>query len=431
MSDKSRDPSLPPIGAEPRDTGPLPALPRTASQPSRPAAPVLVPNSLIGGRYRVLQLLGEGGMGRVYSAVHVDLEKRFALKVLRPELCDEPAAAELFRSEARAASRIGHPNIIEVTDFGRTDDGSLYIVMEHLRGESLAARLDRVRFLATEPSLRILLQVAQALGAAHAAGIVHRDLKPDNVFLVPREGDDDLVKILDFGVARVRGGAEGDVGISGTLGYMSPEQASGGEQDARTDVFSFGVMAYEMLTGMLPYEVFTLASAVTLAGRPRPAPPSQARPSLALDPTLDQLVLRCLEPDSARRPSSMQEVEWCLVAAGAAPIATIAERDARQLGLRTSGALATPAPAPASMPSTAFRPPPAQEPKLDLDPVAVASARLTRRERQARYEPPGDPLVPKLLRLAAWGVAAVVVFELWRRGGLSSAFVALRKTLGL
>ena len=210
---------------------------------------------MIDNRYRVLRKIGEGGMGTVYAAEHVEIGKIVAIKILHPHYSTEQELVERFRREARAASRIGHPNIIDVMDFGTTDDGCAYFIMEHLDGIDLADVLSHERRLDPNRSCQITIQICRALAAAHAAGVIHRDLKPENIFLVARDGKADFVKVLDFGVARSAGRSQRltNPGIAmGTPEYMAPEQAAGGVVDHRSDIYSVGALLYEMVTGQPP-----------------------------------------------------------------------------------------------------------------------------------------------------------------------------------
>jgi serine/threonine protein kinase len=215
-------------------------------------------------RYRIDAVLGEGGMGVVYRAEHLHLRKPFAVKVLLPEWSSMPEVVARFEREAVAAGSIDSPHVAAATDSGRLPNGSFFLVMEYVKGRTLrtaleAAPLDPAR------AVHILRGMAAALHAAHELGIVHRDMKPENIMLIERDGDPDFVKVLDFGIAKVTGfgaGAKGDktkaltqVGaIIGTPTYMSPEQAIGQAVDARTDLYSAGVICFEMLTGHCPFE---------------------------------------------------------------------------------------------------------------------------------------------------------------------------------
>ncbi|MBC7976028.1 MAG: serine/threonine protein kinase, partial [Myxococcales bacterium] len=222
-----------------------------------------LPTGTLIGSYRLVALLGEGGMGRVYVAEHLKLGRRVAIKKLRRELISNPIAVARFFAEARAVNRISHENIVEITDLIEQPGGDNCIVMELLKGEDLAHRLQRTNTLPLQRALGIAAQTASALAAVHDAGMVHRDLKPDNIFLLDRGGSPDFVKVLDFGVAKLadvhHGGgiamhttAAGQ--IVGTPEYMSPEQGRGERVDFRTDLYALGVILYEMVTGHLPFE---------------------------------------------------------------------------------------------------------------------------------------------------------------------------------
>jgi len=213
----------------------------------------------VGERYRILGRIGEGGMGTVYLCEHIALGKRMAVKVLRPEFSRDEELLRRFQHEARAASQIGQENIIDVFDFGHTAEGSAYFVMEALEGESLGRILTREGPMSLQRALPILMQICRALGAAHQRGIVHRDLKPENVFVVRREDGADFVKVLDFGISKSALASEAKRltragSIIGTPEYMSPEQAAATSVDHRSDIYGFGVVAYEMLTGRLPFQ---------------------------------------------------------------------------------------------------------------------------------------------------------------------------------
>ncbi len=258
---------------------------------------------VLDGRYQVEERLGAGGMGVVYRASHVELGRRFAVKVLKKEFGTDQEAVERLAREARATSSLGHPNIVNVVDFGALADGSPYFVMEYLEGETLTSRMAREGALPLEVALDIAEQVAEALQAAHRLGIVHRDLKPDNVFLVP-SAEGVRVKLLDFGVAKVLGAARKltRTGIVfGTPQYMSPEQAAGQAVDHRADIYALGLVLYEMLTGRVPFQGDTFMGVLSQHMFDPPAPPSQVlgRP---LGP-VEHVVLRALEknPD-ARHP---------------------------------------------------------------------------------------------------------------------------------
>ncbi len=240
------------------------------------ASPLDPDDPLIGvvlaGRYVVKSRIGEGGMGLVYEGLHRDIDKRVAIKVLRDDLSRKPEVVARFRQEARSASRIGHDNIVDIFDFGETTRGASYFVMEYLEGEDLGNVLSRDVTVPAERACEIVLQCCKALSATHAKGIVHRDIKPENIFLTQRDGIDDFVKIVDFGIAKMSDiemdGAPGrkltKTGmIFGTPEYMSPEQAAGRNLDHRVDVYALGVILYECLSGRVPFEGDTFMGVLT------------------------------------------------------------------------------------------------------------------------------------------------------------------------
>jgi len=237
--------------------------------PPRTGVDALGPGTIVAGTYEIVRLLGQGGMGAVWEAKHLRLpDKRVVVKVLLFGTTDAVTLAR-FRREAEIASRLGHPNIVQVLDFNTLPDGAPFIVLELLQGESLAARLARVRPTFTQ-TLAIVTQIGSALAAAHREGVVHRDLKPDNIFLCPTPLDGemrDVAKILDFGISKLRGAKTvltQDAALIGTPQYMAPEQATGrnDEIDARTDIFAFGAIVFEMLAGRPPFLGDTLAAVI-------------------------------------------------------------------------------------------------------------------------------------------------------------------------
>jgi serine/threonine-protein kinase len=228
---------------------------------ARCGAPVTDPflGTVVGDRYRIVNRIGVGGMGAVYRAEHTMMRRDLAIKVLLPELSGKEEFARRFEREAESASRLAHPNIITVTDFGRTAEGSLFLAMEYLAGTSLSQAI-AAGPLTLERALAIERQILRALDHAHAAGVVHRDLKPENIMLVERDGQRDVVKILDFGIAKVTEPQSGGQALTqagvifGTPEYLSPEQALGEQVDARTDIYAAGVILFEMLAGRRPFE---------------------------------------------------------------------------------------------------------------------------------------------------------------------------------
>jgi serine/threonine-protein kinase len=272
------------------------------------------------GRYEIQALLGEGGMGQVYEVRHLSLDRHFAMKVLRRELTRDAELPGRFIDEARATASIHHPNIVQITDFGVLPDGLPYFVMELLRGETLGRVIKAGGPIPAGRAVRILEQVASALGAAHAAGVVHRDLKPENIFLVGGmaggQASDD-VRVVDFGAAKIVGSSrvtrQGIV--FGTPHYMSPEQASGHPVDHRADIYALGVIMYEMFTGRVPFEADTYMGVLTQHMFVQPVPPSQVSPAARELGALEEITLTCLAKKPEERYASMAELGAALAAA--------------------------------------------------------------------------------------------------------------------
>ncbi|MFO0559240.1 MAG: serine/threonine-protein kinase [Polyangiales bacterium] len=275
----------------------------------------IAPATLIANRYRVARKLGAGGMGAVYEAVQEGLGRKVALKVLLPAYAENPEAVARFQREAQAAASLGHPNIVTVTDFG-SDAGLVFLVMEFLAGASLAQVIERERSLAQGRSAWIASQVLSALAVAHHAGIVHRDMKPDNVFLTEVSGVRDVVKVLDFGIARFteQHGNNSKLtstgAVLGTPAYMSPEQARGRAVDARTDLYSVGVMLYEMLTGSLPFQATNYHA--LLFAILEETPPALATVRQDLHPALVSVVERAMARDLGTRFQTAEEFRAAL-----------------------------------------------------------------------------------------------------------------------
>ncbi len=204
------------------------------------------------GRYEIVRRLGAGGMGVVFLARHIHLDKHFALKIISPRFLDDPEIGERFLLEARAASKIDHPNVVSITDFGVPEEGPAFFAMEHLEGEDLAKMLSREGRLPWPRALPIVAQIARALGAAHQRGVVHRDIKPQNCFRVTRDDNPDFIKVLDFGLAKVLSGTHSAWTVGGSPGYIAPEIYRGGKVDHRVDIFALGVLLHTLLLGRLP-----------------------------------------------------------------------------------------------------------------------------------------------------------------------------------
>jgi serine/threonine protein kinase/tetratricopeptide (TPR) repeat protein len=271
-----------------------------------------------GTRYRILSKIGEGGMGSVYLSEHVDLEKKVALKLLRPDVARDAETLQQFRGEARAASKVGSAYICDVTDFGELSDGRVFFVMEYLDGQSLGRVLRQSTRVDAARALPILRQVAKALGAAHEKGIVHLDVKPDNVMLLPSGKRNDAVKVVDFGIAGLMHQAAEEDEIAGTPEYIAPERASGHGYDHRSDVYALGVMAYEMLGGIVPFHGKNHVATLTMQVKDPPVPLRRQPGGKDVPEELADLVMRMLSKDPEARPQSMAEVEalFCEVQIG-------------------------------------------------------------------------------------------------------------------
>ncbi len=361
----------------------------SAAEPS--SSPI--PGQVIGGRFRVEREIGAGGMGAVYAAIDVFTGAQVALKLMRRELAGDSRAVERFRREGAALAAIRHPSVVQIREVGELEDGSLYLAMELLEGETLAARLERRGRMGPVELLPIVLGLADGLSAAHAGGIIHRDIKPSNIHLpdaaavAQAESTGRLapVKLVDFGVARVRGFTKvTSSGLAvGTVRYMAPEQLSGGAVDERADLYALGVVIYEALAGEHPFERTAgedLIGAV-LVGRVTPL--SALRPDLP--PAITQVVHRAM----ARVPTERF--------ASAAALAGAFERAVRDPGASPFGEDTSPA-----LPVSA-RPPPIS------DPVAFAATELATPQRVEVRSPASAPgarsavrEVKKRARSRAW-----------------------------
>ncbi len=271
--------------------------------------------TLVDGKYRVVRLLGEGGMGAVYEGENIRIRRRVALKVLHATLASHETAARRFEQEAKAAGMIGSEHIVEVLDFGSLPSGELYLVMEFLEGEDLATRIKRNKRLMPHEAAPIVYQILEGLSAAHKIGIIHRDLKPENVFLVrQRTGQRDFVKVLDFGVSKFST-LSGDAmsmtrtgAVVGTPYYLSPEQARGLRNiDARSDLYSVGVVMYQAITGRLPFSAETFNELVFKIALEAPPPAETVVPDL--DPTFAAIIRTAMEREPDARFASAKDFQ--------------------------------------------------------------------------------------------------------------------------
>jgi serine/threonine-protein kinase len=343
------------------------------------------------GKYRIESRIGAGGMGAVYKAHHLMLGRDVAVKVLRSEMLADARAAERFRREAQAAARIDHPNAVTIYDFGISADGNAYLVMELLRGTSLRDVLDRDGALALDRALEIFTPVCAGIDRAHQLGIIHRDIKPDNIMVDERPGGSTAVKVVDFGIAMLQdmlaSGSSRLTGtgvVVGTANYMSPEHCRGAEVDARSDIYSLGVVLYEMLTGRVPFAASAPSAIIVAHVNEAPAPPRTLRPDLP--PAVERVVLDALAKRPEERPQTAAELARRLVAArtgvstndATVPISAHPPRTATApvQGVDTAGrtqhaTVATPMPATLpTVPAAAYGAAPAGS-RRELSPMAV------------------------------------------------------------
>ena len=284
----------------------------SSQSPKRPAKTDRLIGTVLAGKYKILKKIGEGGMGSVYIANQDPIDRKVAVKVLLSKLAEDEVAVKRFEQEAKAISRMQHPNTVTIYDFGRTEEGDeerLYIVMEYLRGKTLTQLLRNDGQLSPARAARIMRQVCASLADAHAAGIIHRDLKPDNIFLTEVGGDKDWVKVLDFGVAKLAdsdgAGTLTQTGmIFGTPKYMSPEQAEGRPIDYRADIYALGVVLYELLVGRPPFLADTPVGLLLKHISEPPPAFSQVRPDLQIDPMIEAITMKALD----KRPEGRQQM---------------------------------------------------------------------------------------------------------------------------
>jgi serine/threonine-protein kinase len=382
--------------------------------------------TLVGGRYRLLARIGEGGMGVVYIAEHEAIEKKVAVKVLKDQYAQREDVVARFQQEAKSASRVKHEGVLEVFDFGRTEDHRFFLAMELLDGLDLAQVLERQGALSPPRAVAIAIKIARALDAAHAKGIIHRDLKPENVFVRPLDDGRDAVKIVDFGIAQLR--AEGEEAVDpnaklpgrkltktgmifGTPEYMSPEQAQGKAIDGRVDVYSLGVILYEMLTGSTPFhgETFMAILSAHLMHEV-PSLSARAREGFSCSPELEEVVRTALSKDPATRFPSMAAVAEALLSTPEA------EADPLHVALRRM-----PTPFPLGVP---LGPP-------SSSPIAATDLRIASSYDARRYDASAATLVSDAPPARTTSLDAAYVPKARRSGGVAIAVVAIAGILGI
>ncbi len=275
---------------------------------------------VVAHKFRIEKLLGVGGMGKVYKARQLSLDKAVVVKVLHDQFREDPQLVQRFQREAKAASRLNHPNSIQIIDFGQDESGVVFMAMEFLQGQDLFSVLKKQGAMPAERIARIMVQVCSALTEAHEQNVIHRDLKPENIMVEDRRGQRDFVKVLDFGIAKIQDTGEGAQALTqagmvcGTPEYMSPEQARGLQLDARSDIYALGVVMYQLAVGELPFVADTPIGIVTKHILEKPVPPRQRRPDV--DGQLEAIILKAMEKDASRRYGTVAEMAEELEALG-------------------------------------------------------------------------------------------------------------------
>lgn len=275
--------------------------------------------TILNQRYRVLHVLGEGGMGTVYVAEHIALGRKFAIKILRPELCRNAIAVERFLRESQAASCIESEHVVDIVDTGYTPTGLAYYVMEFLQGEDLLSLIHREGRISWQRVRDITVQICRALEAAHAKGIIHRDLKPENCFRIKRSSTPDYIKILDFGIAKILATKEKDVTeltktgeIFGTPSYMAPEHLNGERIDHRIDIYSVGIIMYQLLSGSSPFRGETPLQILTQILSQGPIPLRSLVPEANIPESVEKLVKIAMHRDRGQRFPSMTHLRQAI-----------------------------------------------------------------------------------------------------------------------
>jgi serine/threonine protein kinase len=278
---------------------------------------VLPPGTRLAQRYVLGELVGGGGMAQVYRGLHEGLRLPVAIKILTPACMGLPNVVARFLREARAASKVRHDNIVQISDFGETDDERPFMVMEYLEGEDLADTLFREGPLPWKRVRLMLLQILAALHAAHARSVIHRDMKPENVFRVTRLGNEDFLKVFDFGIAKVLGEAGNPLtlegSVVGTPTHMSPEQCMGLEVDARSDLYAVGILGYEMLTGRVPFDYDEPTRLLFAHVHEQVPAMADVAPHVWVDRRAEAIIVRALQKRPEDRYASARELAEVLL----------------------------------------------------------------------------------------------------------------------
>jgi serine/threonine-protein kinase len=277
----------------------------------------LSPGYRIDNRFVIKELIGKGGMGAVYRAFQLSVERDIALKVMRKGFSENVTNVKRFLLEAKNASKLTHQNTITIFDFGQSDEGFLYIAMEYLKGKSLSQVIEEEKTLDPERVVRIMCQICDSLYEAHQLKIIHRDLKPENILLINRHDNSDFVKVLDFGISKMLTDKTkltlSSIGGMGTPAYMSPKQILGKEIDQRTDIYSLGVIMYECLSGTGPFAAETTGDLLYKHINDRPLPVTMMKPGLKVSGQLEAIMMSALEKSPGKRPQSTMELKSMLM----------------------------------------------------------------------------------------------------------------------
>jgi serine/threonine protein kinase len=396
----------------------------------RPATQGSLVDSVIADRYHIVKKLGEGGMGTVYLGEHVKMGRKSAIKVMSPTMARDPDAIARFNREAANAARINHPNVCQIYDFGETPDGIIYLAMEYIEGESLGDVLEREGRLPAARALAILEQTADALQAAHDLGIVHRDLKPDNIMITRGRGGADVVKVVDFGIAKAMSGAEGQqvtkTGlVVGTPEYMSPEQLSGDKLDGRSDLYSLALVFFRCLTGTFPFQAESTQEMMIKRLTDDPLPLNAAQPGAGYPEGLQRVLDRAL----ARMPGDryVGAVQFAADAAAAArgmpeqPAPGPGEAATQLMG-SADGTTRLP---PTQVRTSEKQPAPAAAPRTPTTPQPAPSP-----PHPVRRRAPVLAIAAGLLVVGGGAAAVLLLGGRGAEGGSDSTQLATRDTVG-
>lgn len=353
------------------------------SQDETPVTDPLL-GKVLAGRFRIVEKIGQGGMGCVYKALHTQMDRVCAIKMLSPLAGDNESTSARFRREAKMTSRIDSPNAVTIYDFGEADPGQFYLAMEYIEGESLAHVLTREKSLPIERVVDITNQIARALSAAHALGIVHRDLKPANIMLTHKQGSE-LVKVLDFGIAKTVTEDDNDKltqtgHLLGTPTFMSPEQVLGESIDSRSDVYSLAIIVYQMLSGSLPFDGENVRTLIMKRINEAPKPLRAIAPYLSAE--IEQAVMRGLEREPSRRIADVDQFAAALRSAAASAGHELTETTATILDSRTIEI------------NRPVEPPPKHSPQAAQRNTALPSPTENRADDSATIVVPRQPAIP-------------------------------------